>query len=1320
MAFTLNRRLAQLVDSNGQLNTGKIPNDYITGDHIADNVITSAMLHTSFTVSTSNLTAIDTDDVSEGTSNLYFTNARADARIAAATTDDLTEGSTNLYFTNARIDSHLSGGTGVTYSSGAISIGQDVGTTATPTFGNITTTGYIAGPATFTIDPAAVGDNTGTVVIAGNLQVDGTTTTINSTTVNVDDLNIQLATGAANAAAADGAGITVDGASATITYDGTTDKWDFNKFIEIGSGYGGTPNIESQLILNDSGNNYITIGSGASSEGGILFADSGDNDVGVISYNHSTNSLGFRTNGVSNRMIIDSSGDVGIGTTSPSARLHIQPANSDTLANAIFTRQNNAAGSDGNSFALRNDAANNFVEMNSGGTNNGGFKFYRGSFSNDPALTIIGSGATGGNVGIGTETPQRNLTVTGSADTPSDNTGILSVTDGTGVNTDAKMQFGITSNGHGYIHTVKPGTDIKSLLLAPAGGSGRVGIGMSSTPSTRLHVAGETYLDNNSTLSTASNRQLTLRDSDNTSMQMYFSIDDSVNDGIGAIQVTESGVTNDRPLLLQYHGGNVGIGTLNPPEKFTVDGGGAVIAGDINSTSGSSGLFLAYASNISFLKSATWGQTYRDLVTESSDFIVRTGAGAATEKLRVTQAGRVGIGTNNPSHGLTVSDALAGTSESRRITIQSTTHGVNAGYRFDTESADGTGRAGGLYYSPSNTAGASYIALSGDDTNTHLAVTAGGNVGIGKTNPENLLHIGNGQGTSPHVFVDGSFGSVTLADHSRMYFGDYNFGIGAGGWNTPSGETNNDDLYLWSYHGAGRDIRFARVYDGSTAVNSGSWTTSMIIKGENGRIGIGTEVPSHPLHLHGGNTHTNLVVSTNDGYKSEVRMMEDAAGTTHGGFIRYDGNGDYVQIGHYNSGTEMMGWSMDDQGNIAVGATNASGHFEVHGGRMGIVSTDSSWEQLRVCNTSTTGEAGIAIFNGANSGEFLSDTQPIFSNAFTLAINPYGCGSDTLAIGHGNLGDSIWHIDGSGNFGYGPNTENPVSYYEISKTRPNVNAPSDYELKLTLNTYGYVGSNYKLGMLQFLGGDTAGAQDNFYAALSARAANGANNQEDGALQFHVKTAGSSDTLAAEFNGDNNPSSQIAGSGSVRNGMLFRWQGIAIDRSWGNYPGIAVMNSSDYSTTASTQAEFRVHGTNGSSSSYPSNSGSDFSVNFRVDGSYISGSDRRRKTNITTINNALEKVNQLTGKRFQTVNRAGEVNEHQSKADNYKFGLIAQEVEDIIPEATKYYEDEDDGTEGWNSSYSIDYPSLTALLINAIKEQDVVIQDLKSRIETLEG
>ena len=219
MAFTLNRRLSTLVDSNGQLNTGKIPNDYIDGNHIADNVITSAMLHTSFTVSSSNLTAIDTDSVTEGSTNLYFTDARADARIAAASITDLSDAD------------------------------QSVQTTDNVTFANITATGYLAGPATFTIDPSAVGDNTGTVVIAGNLQVDGTTTTINSTTLTVDDLNITLASGAANAAAANGAGITVDTANASIVYNGTTDAWDFNKGI----------NVDSNTLVVDATNNRVGI-----------------------------------------------------------------------------------------------------------------------------------------------------------------------------------------------------------------------------------------------------------------------------------------------------------------------------------------------------------------------------------------------------------------------------------------------------------------------------------------------------------------------------------------------------------------------------------------------------------------------------------------------------------------------------------------------------------------------------------------------------------------------------------------------------------------------------------------------------------------------------------------------------------------------------------------------------------------------------------------------------------------------------------------------------------------------------------------------------
>ena len=50
---------------------------------------------------------LDTDDVSEGSSNLYYTNARFDTQLGTKTTDNVSEGSSNLYYTNARFDTQL-------------------------------------------------------------------------------------------------------------------------------------------------------------------------------------------------------------------------------------------------------------------------------------------------------------------------------------------------------------------------------------------------------------------------------------------------------------------------------------------------------------------------------------------------------------------------------------------------------------------------------------------------------------------------------------------------------------------------------------------------------------------------------------------------------------------------------------------------------------------------------------------------------------------------------------------------------------------------------------------------------------------------------------------------------------------------------------------------------------------------------------------------------------------------------------------------------------------------------------------------------------
>ena len=75
-------------------------------------------------------------------------------------------------------------------------------------------------------------------VISGNLTVNGTTTTINSTTVAIDDKNFQVATGAADDAAANGAGFTVDSGDGdkTFNFEATGDNWGASENLNLASG----------------------------------------------------------------------------------------------------------------------------------------------------------------------------------------------------------------------------------------------------------------------------------------------------------------------------------------------------------------------------------------------------------------------------------------------------------------------------------------------------------------------------------------------------------------------------------------------------------------------------------------------------------------------------------------------------------------------------------------------------------------------------------------------------------------------------------------------------------------------------------------------------------------------------------------------------------------------------------------------------------------------------------------------------------------------------------------------------------------------------
>ena len=94
--------------------------------------------------------------------------------------------------------------------------------------------------------------------------------------------------------------------------------------------------------------------------------------------------------------------------------------------------------------------------------------------------------------------------------------------------------------------------------------------------------------------------------------------------------------------------------------------------------------------------------------------------------------------------------------------------------------------------------------------------------------------------------------------------------------------------------------------------------------------------------------------------------------------------------------------------------------------------------------------------------------------------------------------------------------------------------------------------------------------------------------------------------------------------------------------------------------------------------------------------YGTSSDERIKTNIKSIENALDKTLLLRGVEY---------NDIRIEPDKKRIGLIAQEVELIIPEVV--------GIDEATTIKNIEYGSLVGLLVEAIKEQQKQINELKN-------
>jgi hypothetical protein len=541
----------------------------------------------------------------------------------------------------------------------------------------------------------------------------------------------------------------------------------------------GTIDGGSGLTYNPAGDslsvNGMAISSGTVSGAGSLATFTCANGAGQYDFRAANDSLRFIA-GSSEAMRIISSGNVGIGTSSPADKLHVA-INSSSLG-GIRVQNTNASGQAALSY--HNDAGTQKADVwwnNSGSTLN-----FR-TISTDPMVFYTNNAermriTSAGDVGIGTASPTQKLDVVGSIKSSALTSGRVPYASTGGLLVDsANMLY------DGTTLALRSDTTLPTLSI----------LSNSATPSLRIGAQGNLAVywqigrDNVTTgdfiFSTEASEKVRFTNGGNvgigttspsnfsgTNLQVYHATFPSILWGTATVtgQLFASSSTDvtigsrtSTPLRL----------TTGDTERMRVDSSGNVLIGQtsvtgdgekvsISNTTTSGSVYnttlrlvstttgagseakmmfnLGGASTgISYISSQLEGAGYGNLI-----FATRPNGGNVTERMRINSSGNVGIGTTSPIRQLTLSN-----SGSVEFVLQDTSQAVDSrNWRIFNTGAS-------MYFGTLNDAGS-----SGTDV---MILNRAGNVGIGGGTP----------GSNPKLSMYGGIRFLSTEAATNTYTG---------------------------------------------------------------------------------------------------------------------------------------------------------------------------------------------------------------------------------------------------------------------------------------------------------------------------------------------------------------------------------------------------------------------------------------------------------------------------------------------------------------------------------------------------------------------